>query len=176
MPFLHALCSVPGPESDMKCSTYQHLLWLFWVAASSLPSCPCEQIQTVYWCLVLCCGKTTEKVNQFDMPKESWSMMVNRLNCFFCSSFKKNEGDKKCFLKCCLYICVSVNVLLQVENIASFLFHFHTHTIHGKLFKYCIEKSQRCCALQKPNASFHPCFYKSVAISASQQKDSPHSL
>ncbi len=43
----------------------QHIpsLTVVWVAASSLPSCPCEQIQTVFWCCLLCCGKTTRLIN-----------------------------------------------------------------------------------------------------------------
>lgn len=42
----------------------QHIpsLPVAWVAASSLPSCPCEQIQTMFWCCLLCCGETTRLI------------------------------------------------------------------------------------------------------------------
>lgn len=99
--FLHVLLSVSRPESDMKRSTFHHLLWS--VAANDLPSCPREQIQTMFWCCLVCCGKTTSLINltcqeSCMSPHSGQAELFLQPRISTWASAAWDEGAKKCFL------------------------------------------------------------------------------
>lgn len=132
---LGSVCCLSYVFSDIRYEV-QHIpsLTLVWVAADSLPSCPCEQIQTMFWCCLLCSGKTT--INQTDRVVRP--RMVDRLNLFLQRwssristwAVVNKKKQKKWFCNCFIHL-VSV-CLAKVRKHCVIPFSTFTHTEHKK--------------------------------------------